>query len=262
MQQVHHHYYPDGGSSSASASRCPALRAAAEQRNYQLPAASSTRGSVQYDPVHGHPGNRNVWHSRGPQNWRPAMIPSPFAQDPMTMGTFPGQTLPNQPSSQQPPCPMPNAPGASTYSDSYLPSFQVFRPTMHPAPRLGQTSYQNQGGFTSSNPNHSNTQHPSNRPNHRTNNSLHTSDPAHSVPAPQVPSSSHSPAPVRMGQMTSLGNESNSPGQQLPNLLPHIFPQQSNPSSFSLQTPETVAHATSTADEDDSRPGKLSSASR
>lgn len=261
MQQLHHQYYPDGGSSSASAARCPALRAAAEQRNYQLPAASPTRGSVQYDPVHGHPGNRNGWQSRGQQNWRPAMVPSPFPQDPMMMGTFPGQTPPNQPSPQQPPCPMPNASGASGFSDPYaLPPLSVFRPTMHPAPRLGQTSYQNQGGFTSSNPSQPNTQHPSNRAIHRTNNHLHTSNSMHSVPPPQVPASRHSPAPARMGQMTSLGNENNNPSQQLPNLLPHIYPQQNNHTSFSLQTPETVGHATSPADEDGSRPASHSHA--
>lgn len=258
MQQLHH-YYPDGASSSASAARCPALRAAAEQRNYQLPAASPTRGSVQYDPVHGHPGNRNVWQSRSPQNWRPAMIPSPFPQDPMTMGTFPGQIPPNQPSAQQPPCPMPNASGASGIPDPYA-SFPVFRPTMHPAPRLGQTSYQNQGGFTSSNPSQSNIQHPSNRPIHRTNNSLHASNSTHSVPPPQVPASRHSPVPVRMGQMSSLGNENNNPSQQLPNLLPHIFPQQNNPTSFSLHTAEAVAHATGSADEDSSQPASHSHA--
>ncbi|KAI1116842.1 hypothetical protein F5Y14DRAFT_458353 [Nemania sp. NC0429] len=251
MQQFNHYYYQrEGDSSSASASRCPGLRAAAEQRNYQLPAGSSTGGSMQYDPVHGHPIRRDHRPSRNPPNWRPAMIASPFAQETMAMGAFPGQTPPNQ-SSPQPPCPMSNASGPSGISDPYtLPPFPAFRPTMHPAPRLGQPTYR-----LGSNPSQSNTQHPSNRPMQGTNNGLHAPNSTHSVPSPQVLASRNSPAPVHMGLMSSLGPENNTPSQQLPNLLPHIYPQQ-NPSSFSPQTqaPESIVHAASPADEDSGRP--------
>ncbi|TGJ80412.1 hypothetical protein E0Z10_g8353 [Xylaria hypoxylon] len=254
-----HYHHPNGASSSASAARCPALRAAAEQRSYHLPTISSTRGPVQYDPVHAHSGNRNVWQSRSPQNWRPAMI-SPFAQDPMMMGPFPptpaAPTQLTQP--QQPPCPMPDISNMANVSDLYpqqMSSFQQFRPAMHPAPRLlSHHSYESPGGFASSNPSQSNNaQHPSNRPTHRVTTGLPSAASLLSVPPVQVPTSRPSANPLQMGQATPFGNENGGNGQQLPNLIPHIFPHQNSSPSFSRRPPDGVTQATAPVEEDSPR---------
>ncbi|KAH8157786.1 hypothetical protein CIB48_g10462 [Xylaria polymorpha] len=135
----HHPHYEqsNGASSSAAAARCPAFRVAAEQGNYQRPTISPARSSVQYEP-----GHRNLWQSRSPQNWRPAMI-SPYTQDSSGMGTF-SAVASNQPvQSQQPLCPMPVNSNAPNVSEAYTPqiaALQQFRPTMHPAPRLLATT--------------------------------------------------------------------------------------------------------------------------
>ncbi|RWA08234.1 hypothetical protein EKO27_g6862 [Xylaria grammica] len=259
-----HYHHPNGASSSASAARCPALRAAAEQRNYHLPTISSPRSHVQYDPVHAHSGNRNVWQSRSPQNWRPAMI-SPFAQDPSMMGSFPSlpaeQAQPAQP--QQPPCPMPDISNMPNVSDPYpqqMPPFQQFRPAMLPAPRLlGQHNYEGPGGFASPNQSQpNNTQHPPNRPIQRANAGLPSAASLLSVPPVQAPTSRPSANPLQMGQTTSFSNENVGPSQQLPNLLPHIFPHQNSPASFSRQMPDSVAQATAPSEADSPRPASNS----
>ncbi|KAI0875228.1 hypothetical protein GGS24DRAFT_500064 [Hypoxylon argillaceum] len=299
MQHPNHHHphyhHPGSASSSISASRCPAFRAAAEQHNYQLPAVSPPRGSVQYDPVHGHAGNRNVWQSRSPQNWRPAMISpyTPYTQDTLMMGSYPGPTLqnqqpqPQQPQQQQqqyqhqnlhqqqpqqqqqqpqqhqqPPCPMPttsNVPNLPEGYSSQIPPFQQFRPTMHPLPHfLPQSPYQNSGGFGNSGPSHPITQHSSNRPSHRAVASLTSVGSAHaSVPPLQIPASRSSAAQAQMGQTTSFANENVNPGQHLPN-LPHLFTRQSNTPRFSHHTPEPVAQAANPLAEDNSRPASHS----
>ncbi|KAI0532577.1 hypothetical protein GGR58DRAFT_162501 [Xylaria digitata] len=260
----HPHYHPNGASSSASAARCPALRAAAEQRNYHLPTISSARGPVQYDPVHAHSGNRNVWQSRSPQNWRPAMI-SPFAQDPSMIGTFPPTpTAPTQPA--QPPCPMPDISNMPNVPDPYphsqqMPSFQQFRPAMHPVPGIGlsQHSYESAGGFASSNPSQSNnTQHRLSRPIHRANTGLPSPASLLSAPPVQVSPSRPSANPLQMGQATSFSGETGGSAQQLPNLIPHIFPNQNISTLFSRQSPDTVTQATAPAEETSSRPASHS----
>ncbi|KAI1425288.1 hypothetical protein F5Y12DRAFT_784724 [Xylaria sp. FL1777] len=239
--QHHHHHHPNGASSSASTSRCPALRAAAEQRGYPLPNISSTRGSVQYDPVHAHAGNRNFWQSRSPQNWRPAMI-TPFSQ-----GTFPAQTPPNQP--QPSLCPMPDISNMASVPDTYaqqIPPFQQFRPTMHPAPRLlNQPPFENPVSFPSSNSSQSSTQTPTNRPVQSA--GLPSAASLLSVPPVPVPPSRTPITSRQTGQTTSFGNENIRPGQQLPNLFPHLFT-----TPFS-QPSDPMAHATAPVEEGSTR---------
>ncbi|RYC61397.1 hypothetical protein CHU98_g4822 [Xylaria longipes] len=256
----HHHHHPhyeqsNGASSSASAARCPAFRVAAEQGNYQRPAISPARGSVQYDPAH-----RNIWQSRSPQNWRPAMI-SPFTQDPLVMGPFSGPTASNQPAqSQQPLCPMPANSNAPNVSETYSPqiaALQQFRPTMHPAPRLLGQPYQ---GFGSLNPSQSNTQHPSNRPIHRTNagyagppasGSMHSASPLHN------PASRPSTNPMQIGQTPPFTNENRNPNQHLPN-LPQMLTTQNPPTPLSRQTPEPVTQVIGPVEDGSSRPASYS----
>ncbi|GAP90266.2 putative zinc finger protein atl6 [Rosellinia necatrix] len=248
----HPHYYQAGASSSGSGTRCPAMRAAAEQRNYQLPTISSSRGSVQYDPVHARAGSRDVWQSRSPQNWRPAAIIPPFAQEATSIDNFPSPTPPNQP--QQPPCPMPTMTNAPNIADLYPPQmhpYHQFRPTMHPVPRLlGQPH-----GFPSSNATQSNTQHTPNRPMHRANAGMPASTPMHSAPPVQISASRPPANPIQTGQATSyFGNENIGPNQPLPNILPHIFAQHDHAAQFSRQTPEPVAQPAGSGGGSGSRP--------
>ncbi|KAI3332302.1 hypothetical protein HD806DRAFT_519067 [Xylariaceae sp. AK1471] len=257
----HHHHSSGGASSSSSAARCPALRAASEQRNYQLPTISPVRGPVHYDPVHANAAaNRNAWQSRSPQNWRPAMISSPFGQqDPFLMGTYPGQTPPNQPAQPPTHCPMPNISNIPNVPEAYppqIPSFQHFRPAMHPVPRLlGQPSYHSSGGYAGSNPSQSSSQYPSNRPVHRANAGFPNSSSMHSANTPgQVPVSGPSAPTMQMGQTTSFANENDGPSQQLPNVLPQIFTNQDNQTSFSQQTPESTAQNSAASEEVSFRP--------
>ncbi|KAI8630573.1 hypothetical protein F5Y19DRAFT_474365 [Xylariaceae sp. FL1651] len=260
----HHHHHPGGASSSGSAARCPALRAAAEQRNYQLPTTSQTRGSVHYDPVHGNASNRNMWQSRSPQNWRPAMMPSPLVQDPFMMGTFPGLPPTNQPVQQQPPYPIPNiqnAPNAPEPYPSQAPSFQQFRPTMHPVPRLlSQPSYHGSGGFAGSNLGQGSGQHPSNRPTHRANARLATPNSIRSVPPVQVPTSRSSAPPVQMGQATPFNNENIRPSQQTSGFTPRGFTNQGGPAPFSQQAPESTVQARAAVEDSSPRPASHSPA--
>ncbi|KAI0459691.1 hypothetical protein F5B21DRAFT_525126 [Xylaria acuta] len=256
----HHHHHPhyeqsSGASSSASAARCPAFRVATEQGNYQRPTISPARGSVQYDPAH-----RNLWQSRSPQNWRPAMIP-PYTQDPLVMGTFSGPTASNQPAqSQQPLCPMPansNAPNASETYSPQIAALQQFRPTMHPAPRLFGQPYQ---AFGSLNPSQSNTQHPSNRPVHRTNAGyagLPASGSMHSAPPLQNPASRTSTNQIQIGQTAPFTNENRNPSQQLPN-LPQMFTAQNPPTPLSRHTPEPIPQATGLVEDGSSQPASHS----
>ncbi|KAI0506229.1 hypothetical protein F5B22DRAFT_650936 [Xylaria bambusicola] len=244
----HHHHYQTGPSSAAAANRCPALRAAAEQRNIQLPQVSSTRSTVQYDPVHGHINNRNLWQSRSPQNWRPAIIP-PYPQDPLAMGTFsPPFTASSQPSqSQFPACPIPSGPDAHPQTNA----FQQFRTTMHPAPRLqGQLGYDNLGGFgASSNSNQPNTQQPLRPLVQRANTSLPSAASLLPAPAPQISPSRQSTTPRQMGQATSFGNENSRPGQQLPSFLPNMLTHQDASQPFPRQTPDSVPQTTAHTEE-------------
>lgn len=247
----HHPHYEqsNGASSSAAAARCPAFRVAAEQGNYQRPTISPARSSVQYEP-----GHRNLWQSRSPQNWRPAMI-SPYTQDSSGMGTF-SAVASNQPvQSQQPLCPMPVNSNAPNVSEAYTPqiaALQQFRPTMHPAPRLLGQSYQGFG-------NQSNTQHPSNRSVHRANagyTGLPASGSMHSAPPLQNPASRPSVNPIQIGQTAPFTNENRNPSQQLPN-LPQMFTTQNPQTSLSRQTPEPATQATGPVEDGSSRPGKL-----
>ncbi|KAI1821896.1 hypothetical protein F4861DRAFT_428046 [Xylaria intraflava] len=255
MQHSNHHphyHHPSGASSAGSAARCPALRAAAEQRNYQLPTISPARGAAQYDSVHSHPGNRNVWQSRSPQAWRPAMVSPPFAQDSMMMGTFSGPaTASNQSSPSEQPCPLSNIPHMQNAPEPYappMPSFQQFRTTMHPVPRLlTQPAYSSPGGYASSSPSsQSNSQHFSNRPVHRAEAGLPASASVNSMPIAQTPVSGPSANSGHMSQTTPFNNENNNPGPgpQLPN-IPHIFAHQNHPTSFSQQTPQPTAQSSS-----------------
>ncbi|TRX98939.1 hypothetical protein FHL15_000281 [Xylaria flabelliformis] len=255
----HHHHHPHyeqgNGASSASAARCPAFRAATDQGNYQRPTIAPARGSVQYDPTH-----RNLWQSRSPQTWRPAMI-SPFTQDSLAMGTFPGPTATNQPAQpQQPLCPMQvnsNVPNIPEAFSPQIAALQQFRPTMHPAPRLLSQPYQ---GFGSLNPSQSNIQHPSNRPLHRTNTgyagapasgSMHSAPPLHNT-APRPPNN-----PIPIGQTAPFTNENRNPAQQLPN-LPQMFATQNAPTPLSRQTPEPISQATGTVEDNSSGPASHS----
>ncbi|KAI0866479.1 hypothetical protein F4860DRAFT_508874 [Xylaria cubensis] len=255
----HHHHHPHyeqgNGASSASAARCPAFRAATDQGNYQRPTIAPARGSVQYDPTH-----RNLWQSRSPQTWRPAMI-SPFTQDSLAMGTFPGPAATNQPAQpQQPLCPMQvnsNVPNIPEAFSPQIAALQQFRPTMHPAPRLLSQPYQ---GFGSLNPSQSNIQHPSNRPLHRTNTGyagapasgpMHSAPPLHNT-APRPPNN-----PIPIGQTAPFTNENRNPAQQLPN-LPQMFATQNAPTPLSRQTPEPVSQATGTVEDNSSGPASHS----
>ncbi|KAI0433481.1 hypothetical protein F5Y09DRAFT_338701 [Xylaria sp. FL1042] len=242
----HYHHLPNGASPSASASRCPAFRAAAEQHGYPLSHIPSTRSSMQYDPVHahahGHAHNRNVWQSRSPQNWRPAMI-APFPQVTPSDPT-PNQLLQSQP---QPQCPIPDITNIAELADPYLPQisdFQPFRPTMHPAPTtpfFSQSSLEIQGGFPGSNPSQSNTQGLSQRPAQR---------PGLPSAASLLTVQGRPPAPPRpMAQAPSLFSDENSrPAQRFPMHFPNI---QISPSS---QPPEPIAQATTSVDESSARP--------
>ncbi|KAJ2973235.1 hypothetical protein NUW58_g8987 [Xylaria curta] len=257
---IHHHphyHNPGGPSSSASASRCPALRAATEQNNFQLSTSSQPR--IHYDPVHAHASSRDLWQSRRPQNWQPAGLP-PYSQDSLMMGSFPGSTQPNQSVQPHPPlCPIPPMSNASNVPEHFSPTipipFQQYRPAMHPAPRLLSQPYQGPGGFASSNPSHSNTQHSSNRPVYRANNGLSTSGSTHSVPAVQVSPSRTSANPMHISQTVSFSSENSAPSQQLPNLLHHgMAPQQNSPTSLPPQTSEPTTQITRTVEESNSRP--------
>ncbi|KAI0490114.1 hypothetical protein F4859DRAFT_501705 [Xylaria cf. heliscus] len=257
----HHHHHPhydhtNGASSSASASRCPAFRAAAEQSNYHRPSLSPARGSGQYESSH-----RNLWQSRSPQHWRPAMI-APYAQDSLVMGTFSAPTASNQSAqSQQPLCPMPvNSNGPPNVSEPYpsqIAALQQFRPTMHPAPRLLGQPYQ---GFGNLNASQSNTQHPSNRSVHRTNAGyagLPASGPMHPVPPLHNPASRPSANPIQISQTAPFTNENRNPSQQLPN-LPQMFTSQNPSTPLSRQTPEPVTQATGPVEDGSSRPASQS----
>lgn len=259
----HYHYHQNGAPSSGPTPRCPALRAsAAEQRNYQLPTISPSRGSRQYDPVHSHSGNRDMWQSRTRQNWQPAML-SPYTQDTVMVGTFSGPTPSNQPAQPQHqshnPCPMPPVTPPTINFQPQGPPYQPFRAMMHPAPRmLGQPSYQNPGGLAGPNASPYNPQHAPNRPMQGMNGGLPTSPPIHPSPSAQVPVSRPPTNPMQMGQAGSYGDEHIGPGQQLPNLLPHILASQDHSTSFSRQTPEPTAQSTGTVEESSSRQGKFS----
>ncbi|KAJ8127080.1 hypothetical protein O1611_g6559 [Lasiodiplodia mahajangana] len=169
----------------------------------------------------------------------------------------------NQPSQQhqhQPSlCPMPTTSNAQNVPEAYpqqIPSFQQFRATMHPVPP--RLPYQGPGAFASSNPGQSSAQHPSNRPAHRTMTGLAAASSTHSVPSLQVPAPRPSIAPGHGSQTASFANENSGPGQQLPNLLPHIFPQQNNPPHFSRQTPDPIPQTAAPVQEDNSGPASHS----
>lgn len=253
----HHHHHPTGGSSSAAANRCPALRAAAGQRNFQFSNASSTRGTEQYDPVHGHM-NRNMWQSRSPQHWRPAMI-TPFAQDLSAMGALPAPvTAPSQPpQSSFPACPVSSVP--ETHSQNQ--SFSRYGNAMLPAPRLqGQPSFDRLGGFQGPNPSQSNTQNPLRPLAQRTNTSLPSAasllagSPAQVLPPNPSTTFRQAGQATQATQATSFGNENSRPGQQ-PASFPHISMSQSTSQSFPRQMHDPISQATAAFG--NSSPGKL-----
>ncbi|KAI2635195.1 hypothetical protein GGS21DRAFT_490407 [Xylaria nigripes] len=251
----HHlpHHHPSGSSASASAARCPALRAAAEQRNYQLPTISPARGAAQYDPVHSHIGSRNGWQSRSTQAWRPSLMSSPFAQDTLG-GNFSGLTSAAQTSQPEHPCPLANIPHAQNAPESYAPPmlpYQQFRPTMHPVPRLlGQPAPQSPGGYASSNPNQLNALHLSNRSAYAADTALPAS--VHSGPMGSVTTSGASANSV-LGQTASFSNENTNPsGPQLPH-IPHILAHQNHSVPFSQQTPQPITQTAASVEANSSR---------
>ncbi|KAI0815509.1 hypothetical protein GGR55DRAFT_699354 [Xylaria sp. FL0064] len=248
----HYHHLPNGGSSSASTSRCPAVRAAAEQRGYPLSHFPSTRATPQYDPVHAHAQahahahahahNHNTWQSRSPQNWRPAMI-TPIPQ------VTPSEPTPShlqQQSQPQPQCPMPNIMNMADMAEPYLPQisdFQPFRPTMHPAPTtpfFNPPSFEVPGGFPGSNPSQSNTQGPPQRPAQR---------PGLPSAASLLTVQARHPVPPRpMGQVAAFSDENSRPGQRFSVSFQNAY---ASPSS---QPPEPIPQATTSVDEGRSRP--------
>ncbi|KAI0020585.1 hypothetical protein F4780DRAFT_366758 [Xylariomycetidae sp. FL0641] len=75
-------------------SRCPALRAAAEQQGLYSPNAPGPAGGpLHYDPVHHNSPHRNLWHPHSPRYWRQPVMPPPagFSQDPFQPNLHPGQ---------------------------------------------------------------------------------------------------------------------------------------------------------------------------
>ncbi|KAI1324979.1 hypothetical protein F5Y16DRAFT_423407 [Xylariaceae sp. FL0255] len=251
-----HHHHPSGPASPHSTSRCPALRAAAEQRAYQI-APNAPRGSGYYDPVHGNITNRDPWPHRVPQSWHPAFIPP--SQDPLVAGILPGLAPSNQP-----PAPAPasysaasNIPHAANVQESQAALvqqqgalFQSYRPTMHPLPHLppNPTHY---GGSprslrvyaSSGQPIH----HSPNRPAQYANNGPNTTGALFPPPPPPTE------VPSRIGPSSATTSENSRPNQQAPSIFGGSTPRQNENGLFSTQTQGPTTAATATSEENQSR---------
>ncbi|KAI0405000.1 hypothetical protein F4802DRAFT_210133 [Xylaria palmicola] len=259
-QPSHHHphYHQGNGSTSAATARCPALRAAAEQSNRQLPTISPALGSAQYDPVHA--SNRNVWQSRSPQQWQPAMIP-PFTQnlfprEANIQGTYVNPTQPSQPMQLHQPFgslpPVSNVPNFAEPYSPHIPSLHQMRPTMHPSPGhpFAQPPYNMSEGFASSSSNQSSTNQ---RPSALMNRTNTNQASMHSAPPFQIAASRSAANLIQTGQTTPYPNENGGPIQQPPFHYLGSLTQQTNPQPPSRQTPEPIPQPAGLGGEDNSR---------